>query len=37
MEQKYESAAELVKELSDMLERQKDRESEALNHYSSLQ
>jgi chromosome segregation ATPase len=37
MEQKYQSAADLVKELSDMLERQKSRESEALEQYSTLQ
>lgn len=37
MEQKYQSAADLVKELSEMLERQKSRESEAVEQYSTLQ
>lgn len=37
MEQKYQSAADLVKELSDMLERQKSRESETIEQYSTLQ
>ena len=37
MEQKYQSAADLVKELSDMLERQKARDGEALQQFSTLQ